>query len=164
MDLAIVRIKPNPVGKDRPGHSRPSAEQLAGEWVDFRNDSGRALSLNNVGLYHVAYPPNAQPYWTRITGFIGVLQPSQIVRVHAGQKRDLSIIRQEDKVGAHHHAFTGEDAYVWNNRQGDRPRLLNESANAEIDQAWYAPNPPEGVVLVRQGDQLVVGQARAVNW
>jgi len=38
----------------------------------------------------------------------------------------------EDRDGAHHHVFTGDDAYAWNNRQGDRPRLLNERSNAEI--------------------------------
>ena len=92
------------------------------------------------------------------------LGPGELVRVHSARDRRLAVIRAEDRVGAHHHLFPGDDAFVWNNRQGDRPRLKNDTTNQEIDQAWYGPNQPEGAVLVRVGDQLVVGQARAVNW
>jgi hypothetical protein len=164
MDLTIIRIKPNPSGKDRPAFGGPSPAQLAAEWVDFRNDSGRTLTLDGVALYHVVYPAGGNPSWSRIVGFQGSLKPSEIVRVHSGRKRELTVIRQEDLAGAHHHVFTGDDAYVWNNRQGDRPRLLNETTNKEIDQTWYAPKPPEGAVLVRVGEQLIVAQNRAVNW
>lgn len=48
MELTIVRIKPNPAGKDRPAYSGPTAEQLAAEWVDFRNDSGRDADLTRT--------------------------------------------------------------------------------------------------------------------
>ena len=164
MDLTIIRIKPNPAGKDHPPQSGPTVQQLAAEWVDFRNDSGKALSLENVALYHVAYPVSGQPTWSRIMTFKGVLQPGKVVRVHSGQVRETSVIRPEDLAGADHHLFTGRDAYVWNNSKGDRPRLKNEASEGEIDQAFYSPNPPEGAVLVRVGQQLVAGQARAVNW
>ena len=164
MALTIIRIKPNPTGKDRPPHSGPTAEQLAAEWLDFKNDTGNTLTLDGVALYHVAYPTGGQPTWSRIMTFKGGLKPSEIVRVHSGRDRGLAVIRAEDRAGATHHLFTGDDAFVWNNRQGDRPRLKNKTANQEIDQAWYGPNQPEGAVLVRVGDQLVVGQARAANW
>lgn len=164
MDLTITRIKPNPTGKDRPPHGGPTAEQLAAEWVDFRNDSGRTLSLDGVALYHIVYSTSGRATWSRIMGFKGTLKPSEIVRVHSGRDRGLAVIRAEDRAGATYHLFTGNDAFVWNNRQSDRPRLKNESTNQEIDQAWYAPNPPEGAVLVRVGDQLVRGLARAGNW
>jgi hypothetical protein len=96
--------------------------------------------------------------------FKGGLKPSEIVRVHSGRDRGLAVIRAEDPAGATHHLFSGDDAFVWNDRQGDRPRLKNETANQEIDQAWYGPNQSEGAVLVRVGDQLVVGQAHAANY
>jgi hypothetical protein len=66
--------------------------------------------------------------------------------------------------GADYHAFTGGDAYVWNNKQGDTPLLYKEAAKETVDKATYAPNPPEGAVLVRHGDQLVSGLARAASW
>lgn len=163
MTLTIIRIKPNPVGKDRPPHGGPTAAQLAGEWVDFRNDAGQDVSLNNVGLWHLSYAPNRSPEWQRVMTFTGTLAAGKIVRVHAGQKRELSVIRAEDLAGADYHVFTGEDAYVWNNKPGDTPLLFNETAKQTIDKASYAPNPPEGVVLARQGDQLAP-VARAVNW
>lgn len=40
MRLIVIRIKPNPTGKDRPPHGGLTAAQLAGEWVDFRNVTG----------------------------------------------------------------------------------------------------------------------------
>lgn len=164
MRLTIVRIKPNPTGSDRPGHGGPTAAQLAAEWVDFRNDSGHDVALDGVSLWHLTYAPGRPRGWKRVQDFTGMLPNAKIVRVHAGQKRDLSVIRAEDMAGAEYHVFTGDDAYVWNNKQGDRPLLYKEAAKETIDQAAYAPNPPEGFVLVRQGDQLVPGLGRAANW
>ncbi len=155
MSLFIIRLKPNPAGKDRPAHGRPTPTQLAAEWVDFRNDAGQPVALGGVALYHLSYAPGRAPQWQRVTGFTGTLPAGQIVRVHAGQVRDLSVIAADDRAGADHHVFTGEDAYVWNNREGDSPLLQNETTRQTIDRSSYAPNPPEGVVLVRQGDQLV---------
>ena len=66
-------------------------------------------------------------------------------------------------VGATYHLFTGRDEYVWNNREGDAPLLNFEPRNETIDTASYDPNPPEGVVLVRQGDKLAA-RARAAGW
>ncbi len=43
MRIMIVRMKPNPAGKDRPARGTPTVTQLAGEWVDIRNDSGQEL-------------------------------------------------------------------------------------------------------------------------
>lgn len=164
MKLLLIRIKPNPAGKDRPPHGSPSAAQLAAEWVDFRNDAGVSVGLDEVGLWHLAYSPNHNPEWRRVMGFTGTLTAGQVVRVHSGLKRDVSVIRHEDLVGADHHVFSGEDAYVWNNKQGDSPLLFDEKARQTIDKASYAPNPPEGMVLVRQGEQLVPAFSRAASW
>jgi hypothetical protein len=162
MNLTIIRIKPNPTGKDRPRHGTLDPSQLAGEWVDFRNDGTQGAPLNSVVLYHRAYR-NGQAHWARVTGFSGVLPIGEIVRVHAGRVRDLTVIRPEDRAGADHHIFSGEDEYVWNNREGDQPLLNYEPTNQTIDTATYDANPPEGTVLVRQGTKLIAA-AKAVNW
>jgi hypothetical protein len=164
MNLTIVRIKPNPAGKDHPRHGSPSPAQLAGEWVDFRNDTGRDVALDGVSLWHLTYAPGRQPEWARVQNFTGTLPAGKLVRVHAGRARDLSVIRPEDQTGADFHVFTGEDAYVWNNAQGDSPLLFREAQKLTIDKAFYAANPPEGAALARQGDQLVPAFSRAANW
>ena len=149
MRLTVIRIKPNPAGKDRPGHGAPSPSQLAAEWADFRNDDTRDASLADVSMWHRSFAPGREPEW---------------VRVHSGENRDLSILRPEDYSGAEYHVFTGRDAYVWNNREGDTALLFHETTRETIDKASYAPNPPEGAVLVRSRDQLVPGLARAAGW
>lgn len=164
MKLTIIRIKPNPAGKDRPPHDGPTPAQLAAEWVDFRNDEGQDVVLNGVSLWHLTYAPGREPQWAKIQTFSGQLPAAEIVRVHSGRKRALSVVRSEDLAGADHHVFTGEDLYVWNNKQGDKPLLFFEAARKTIDQTSYAPNPPEGVVLVRAGDRLVVPVSRVANW
>ena len=75
--------------------------------------------------------------------------------MHAGQSRDLSVLRQEDQSGAGWHSFTGGDAYVWNNKEGDSPALYEVAIKQTIDSASYDPNPPEGLVLNRIGAKLV---------
>jgi hypothetical protein len=81
-----------------------------------------------------------------------------------GQKRTSRSPALEDLAGADYHLFTGEDEYVWNNRQGDSPLLFVEATKTTIDKASYDSNPPEGVVLVRAGDKLVAPVSRAANW
>jgi hypothetical protein len=61
-------------------------------------------------------------------------------------------LRPEDVAGAHHHTFTGKN-YVWNNDCGDTAGLGN--GQVWIDNASYDPYPPEGRILIRQGDKLV---------
>lgn len=163
MRLTVIRIKPNPAGKDRPGQGGLTPAQLAGEWVDIRNDAGQDLSLTGVSLWHLAYNGTAASEWQRVTNLTFSLPAGKVVRIHTGQTRPLSVVRQEDLSGADYHAFTGDDAYVWNNRQGDTPLLFREAARETVDKASYAPNPPEGVVLVRQGEHLVA-MARAASW
>jgi len=162
--LTVIRLKPNPAGKDRSAHAQLSPSQLAGEWVNFRNDERTPLALQGVTLFHLAYDASGTASWARVMGFTGSLNSGEIVRVHAGRQRDLSVIRPEDMQGAHHHLFTGDDAYIWNNARGDSALLYDEPQRQNIDRAWYAANPPEGVVLVRVGDQLVPNAARAANW
>lgn len=161
MKLTIIRIKPNPAGKDRPRHGAPTATQLAAEWVDWRNDTGSSISLAGVALWHKAYS-GSQWKWERITGFTGNVGIGEIVRIHSGVTRH-GVVATDDLAGAHHHLFTGADRYVWNNREGDTPLLHNDPKQETIDSASYDPNPPEGAVLIRQGDKLI-GRANAAGW
>ena len=164
MKLTVMRIKPNPAGKDRARYGNATPAQLAGEWVDFRNDTGADVSLDGVTLWHLTYAPGHDREWEQVRGFAFKLPAGQIVRVHSGQRRDLAVVRLEDQAGADLHVFTGKDAYVWNNEQGDMPLLFKAATKITIDRASYDPNPLEGAILTRQGDRLVPSLARAANW
>lgn len=156
--ITVYRIKPNPTGKDRNRHGSPlSPAQLGGEWVDIRNTGASASNTSGVGLYHLAYPASGgKPEYRLVVNLPDCsLKPSEVLRVHSGQRRDLSVLYAEDRTGADWHSFTGEDAYVWNNREGDAPALYEHATKETIDSASYDPNPPEGVVLHRQGTKLV---------
>jgi hypothetical protein len=105
---------------------------------------------------------NGKPsHWDLVTGFsgAGTLQPGKVVRVHSGSG-PVSVLDAGDLRGADHHIFTNRDRYVWNNAEGDTSRLTETVGGNEIDtdKASYAPNPPEGVVLVRSGSSLVPGR------
>jgi hypothetical protein len=80
MKLTIIRIKPNPAGKDRPPHGGPTPAQLAAEWVDFRNDEGQDVSLNGVSLWHLTYAPSRAPEWAKIQSFNGTLPHDSMTR------------------------------------------------------------------------------------
>jgi hypothetical protein len=158
--LQVVSLKPNPIGKDR-NRSGATAAQLGGEWVDVKNTGYAALELAGVDIYHLAFGPGSpQGRWEKIMSLVGRLESGRVLRVHAGQFRDLSVLRAEDRAGADLHTFTGDDAYVWNNREGDTALLWLPDSKSEIDKASYDPNPPEGVALIRVGNKLVPASAR----
>jgi len=156
MTFQTTHLKPNPTGKDR-GRLGVSPAQLAAEWVDLKNTGTNAVNLTGLILKHVAYAPGAaQGHWEPVLTFTqGVLNPGQVVRVHAGQTRNHEVIRPEDRVGANFHLFSGKDEYVWNNDRGDISSLWAPGAAAPYDSAGYAPPAPDGVILVRSGNALV---------
>ena len=153
MSLQIIRIKPNPAGKDRNRYSQTPASQLAGEWVDFKNIGSTAFDCAQLELWHRAYHHGQAPTWDKVMSFKGSLEPGKIVRVHSGSG-PYAVIRDEDRNGADYHLFTERD-YVWNNKEGDTPALYNPATKVTLDSASYDPYPPEGEVLVRSGDKLV---------
>jgi hypothetical protein len=158
-NLLVTMLKPNPAGKDRTRHGGATPAQLGAEWVQFKNQGDTPMSLEDIELYHVAYPvKGGAPKWAKIVGLAGKLEKNQSQRVHSGQRRDLSVLRPEDLQGADLHSFTGKDVYVWNNEEGDTAGLWRPSQEVWVDQASYDPNPPEGVVLVRSGDKLIPGR------
>lgn len=161
--FTVYRIKPNPAGKDKTRYGSLSAAQLGGEWVDVRNSGSSSVNTTGVGLWHLAYPASGGKAEYRLVCNLPdcTLKPGEVLRVHAGQRRDLSVLNPEDRSGADWHAFTGEDAYVWNNREGDAPTLYEQAAKAAIDSASYDPYPPEGTVLYRQGAKLIAAAVTA---
>lgn len=154
--LQISRIKPNPRGKDRTRLGHASPEQLGAEWVDVRNAGGSVAELGGIQLCHRAYSDDGTSRMTVVTSLSGQLGSGRTIRVHAGQHRGEGVLRHEDQIGADRHVFTGTDQYVWNNEEGDTAALFDTGQERYVDEASYAPNPPEGIVLVRSGDRLVV--------
>jgi hypothetical protein len=147
--LKTTPLKPNPMGKDRARLGRLTPTQLAAEWVDFKNTGNAPVKLAGVSLYHVAYAPGERNgHWAEIMKFTGAVEAGKVIRVHSGQRRDLSVMATEDLVGADYHLFTGQDVYVWNNKEGDTAGLWDTGISEFIDKASYAPHPPEGVILV----------------
>lgn len=150
--LRVIKAKPNPTGKDRVHRVTPK-QQLAAEWVDFKNTGDEPFRLQDVSLQHIVYQAECRDgKWATVMTFKGVLQPGEVVRVHSGLQISISEMFAEDAAGAHHHLFTGGD-YVWNNDCGDTAGLWN--GLIWLDKASYEPYPSEGVILVRDGDKLV---------
>jgi hypothetical protein len=160
--IEIHRAKPNPVGKDKSGNN-PIASQLLGEWVDLKNTGDAAVDLSHLNLAHREFDDKciakAEPkiYWSGSRGVI--LQPSQIVRVHTGRRRDATLMNAVDQNGVHVHEYAESGSFVLNNKCGD---TLSVWWQSDADKKWhledtasYAANPSEGKLLQRVGDKLV---------
>jgi len=160
--LQIVKAKPNPAGKDR-NRWGATPQQLAAEWVDFRNTGSGQVDLSGVELYHKAYSSRTEWKWAKVIDFTGSLGPGKVVRVHSGRARDLAVIPAAELAGADYHVFTGSDNYTWNNAEGDAPSLFERNIREWIDQAGYDPYPPEGAVLIRSGAKLVPAAVAAMH-
>lgn len=156
----ITQAKPNPRGRDRFGSLTPTS-QIAGEWIDILNISSQEQNLEGIVLQHIAYPtPHSYGVWGTAIRFPSiVLGVSESLRVHSGQRIDISLLHPEDISGANWHIFTNVNAYMWNNDRGDTARLVLPLNNAEdlvvLDQAEYINPPSEGVILERVGQLLV---------
>lgn len=153
-----MTLKPNPVGKDRSRYGSATPAQLGAEWVDVNNTGRSPVDLTGIDLYHLAYgQPGTKPEWQKVTSLPAnwSLPAGNVLRVHSGQKRDLSVLRPEDLNGADFHSFTGRDSYAWNNAEGDTAGLWKAVSKTWLDSASYDPYPPEGVILVRSGNKLV---------
>ena len=155
-NLQTVRLKPNPSGKDRTRRGAGTAAQLGGEWVDIKNVGGTSIDLTGVTLYHIAYSGTTDNgTWEKIMTFTASLGPLKVIRVHAGGG-PLNVLHAIDQQGADFHLFTKRDAYVWNNERGDCSALWQAGEKQPFDKVCYSSNPPEGVILVRSVDRLVV--------
>ena len=93
--------------------------QLAGEWVDIRNDDSVAVEMSAVALYHRAYVGFSNSDWKWAAGVAddakisGLLSAGQTLRVLIPVACGRSPrIRPEDLVGADVHLFTGRPGLV----------------------------------------------------
>lgn len=154
--MKSVRIKPNPAGKDRTRRGGATATQLGAEWVDLKNEGTVAVNLTGLSLYHVAYSgATDNGTWEKVMGFTGSLGAGKVIRVHSGSGPE-SALNPADLQGADVHLFTKRDSYVWNNDRGDCSALQKDGEADKFDKVWYDTKPPEGVILVRNGDKFIV--------
>jgi hypothetical protein len=163
--FSVCRVRPNPAGKEHQRDGSPPAELVCGEWIDIRNHGMSAVTTKGVCLYHLAYPgPGGAPECRLVASLPDRwLKPGEVLRVHSGQRRDLSALRPEDRTGADWHSFAGENAFNYNNREGDTLILYEVATETAIDTASYDPNPPEDAILLRQGSKLIPAQVAAAS-
>ena len=160
--LRIVRAKPNPKGKDLDSLGSPKPEKVLGEWVDIYNQGDAEVNLSRIHLCHQEFLQNHvpkdgyTPYWN---GGIGeILKPGQSIRVHTGKKAYSYAMDSVDATGVNYHSFAEKGHYVLNNACGDTISLFWKDASnnwQREDLVKYAPNPPDGAILIRSGDMLV---------
>ena len=154
--IRVYRMKLGPTGTDRSQHGSSSHGKTA-EWFDVRNDGSASVRTSGLCLYHLEYPSSeGEPEYRFVATLPECsLKPGEILRVHSGPRRDLAALYSEDRTGADQHAFTGGEARVWNRREGDTAVLYAQATKETTDSVSYDPNPPEGVVLWREGHKLV---------
>ncbi len=155
--LKIIQAKPNPLGKDKFGKNIIPNQQLAGEWIDIKNEGNDGIHLNGLEVYHLAYKPEGEELERVIQfdfGNIDVLPSKQVLRLHSGGFIPENQLLEIDRIGADHHVFTGKN-YIWNNDKIDKPRIWNPRLEKWIDQTWYDSYPPDGVILERNNGKLV---------
>ena len=167
--LYIYRAKPNPLGKGA-RIDRPQPEQLLGEWVDLQNISNQPVSVRGLWLAHheVAGDGTSKPeytcYWQ--AHYSDDLHPGQVLRVHTGKSADWKLAHTEDQEGAEFFAFAGKSSFVLNYPHGDTITLWSKDSKNEWvleDMVSYGPELPEGAVLTRTGDKLIVGMADSMR-
>jgi hypothetical protein len=162
LSLRIYQAKPNPVGKrgnDRTDRTRD--ELLLGEWVDIENNGIELITFSRIQLHHTLFNELCQTsgqtkkYWS--AEGTGLLKPGQILRVHTGRHQDRGMLSEADEDDADWHAYAERADFVLNNRCGEVIVLTwqDEEGREYKDVASYAPNPPEGAVLIRSDNQLV---------
>jgi len=164
MSLQIIQAKPNPAGKDTSkdqngsGSNRP--EQLFGEWVDVKNVGNDEVHFPTMQVRHAIFDETCHTtgalelYW--IAANYDFLQPGQVLRIHAGRRKDAHLMSAEDQTGADWHGYAESDDFILNNRCGDKIVLSWQDASDHIHQDWacYAPNPPQELILKRSGNLL----------
>lgn len=142
-DLRITRAIPNPIGKDKTPDGFAYSWQLEEESFDFANQTDLNLSLDGVSIWHETFDGFR---WIR-TAHLGTFLPHVVLpsgwslRVHTGSGTP------HDE-GFTHHSYLNRESFVLNNEPGDRITLCDKFGRI-IDQAWYAPYPPEGEILFR---------------
>jgi len=168
--IQIIQAKPNPSGKDRSRYGA-NPTQLLGEWVDLKNLGDTDVHVSCLHLAHREFDGQCRPtstspsiYWTG--GGSDVLRPGQTVRVHTGNLSNFGQMTQADKLGMDFHSYADRSSFVLNNKCGDDLSVwwkTNDDKWQKEDSASYDPLPPEGAVLVRSGQKLIVTQVTGIR-
>lgn len=160
-NLQVSQAKPNPTGKDKYSSGISKPEQLLGEWVDVKNIGNEAVPLSSLKLSHRTFLSNCtytgrdEAYW--VGSGIDLLQPNKTIRIYTGRRSDAPLMNPADRLGADLFAFAEKSNFVLNNKCGDTITVTWQSTygTSQSDAASYDPNPPEGVVLKRNGSKLI---------
>jgi hypothetical protein len=160
--LQITQAKPNPVGKDKAGNY-PKPEQLLAEWVDIKNVGTEAVAFSSISLSHTLFNDQCQNtgrtdvYWTWASSTDSLL-PNQMIRVRTGRFRDKHLISPSDDTGNNWNGFANRDNFVLNNRCGDILTVTwtGDFGSRKSDTVSYDRNQPEGAILRRSGNKLVL--------
>ncbi len=158
--LQITQAKPNPAGKDKASNT-PKPEQLLAEYVDTKNVGTEAVPFSTISLSNTLIDANCrntnqtEVYWT---GGSDSLQPNKVIRIRTGNFKDKHLINPSDDIGNDWNSFANKDNFVLNNRCGDTITVawINSLGSRQSDTASYDANQPEGAILRRSGDKLVL--------
>ena len=162
LPVKFYRLKLGPAGADRSQYGIPPSRKQ-GDWVDVRNEGAASVRTNGLCLYHLEYPsPGGAPEYRFVVTLPECsLKPGEVLRLHCGPRRDVSALYVEDRSGADWHAFTGGEACLWNRLEGDTAVLYEVAKKETIDSVSYDPDPPEGIVLQRQGSKFATAPVGA---
>ena len=159
--IRICRAKPNPAGKDS-GPGANKEQQLLGEWVDLQNTGDGAVRLSSLHLCDNQFSQFCALIKENVIYWNGradqILSPGQVVRVHTGKSSYSLYMLSGDSSGVHLHAYAESGNFILNNRCGDTISVYwkgEDGAWHFEDKAKYAPNVPDGKILLRQGEWLV---------
>lgn len=163
--LSIVKAKPNPFGKDKVSGT-PLPEQLLGEWVDIQNKGNESVVFSSMELRHTMFDSKCnnlnrtEVYWNG--GGVTTLTPGQTIRVHTGRLSDKDKMNPADDGAVAWHGYANRDNFVLNNKCGDIIRVTwsDSSGKRWYDEASYDANQPEGAILHRSGNKLVLASGR----
>ncbi len=156
--VGVYRIKLSRAARERTKSGSFSADELGAEWADIRNHGARSTRTAGISLYHLERPDaGGKPEFRWVANLPDcTLQPGEVLRIHAGQPRPLSLLKPEDRAGAHWHSFTGHDELIWNDADGDSATLYEAAEKETLDSASFPANPPRGAALERDGDRLAL--------
>jgi hypothetical protein len=163
--VGVYRIKLSAAAREASKSGSLAPDELGAEWADLRNQGARAARTAGISLYHLNYPEAGGKSEFRWVANLPdcTLQPGEVLRIHAGQPRPLSLLKAEDRAGAHWHSFTGHDDLMWNDTQGDTVTLYEAEEKETLDSASFAPNPQYGAVLERDGNRLALAKVAAAG-
>ncbi len=159
--LSVYRIGPEPRGRGLGMRSAVGSGRYRAEWIDVRNHG--SASVRTAGLSLCGVSPSAFGETPKFRWVVNLpdcaLNPSEILRMHSGQQRTLSLLTTEERTGAQWHSFTSQDAFVWDDSGPSSIALYDPAMRRTIDSVLCDPSLLAGVVLERQGERMAAAVA-----